>query len=113
MMRVQFFSAALSICLLPASLLANEGAPVKLRNKTITAAWTAQFTVMTPKGEKQSPRFGQRRTIYVSSAGNVFIKSAADGSGGTKEAEMAPGDKAPNGGAREVHFVGSRLVAMV
>jgi hypothetical protein len=109
-MRIQFFLAAL--CLLPASLLANEGTPAKLRNKTITAAWTAQLTVMTPRGEKQSPQFSQQRTIYVSSAGNVFIKSAVGGAGGTKETEMAPGDKTAQGGKREIQFVGRNLVAM-
>lgn len=111
-MRVQFFLAVLSIWPLPVLLLANDGAPVKLRNKTIRVAWTAQRTVMTPRGEKQSPRFSQQRTIYVSSAGNVFVNSAVEGSGGTKEAEMAPGDKAAQGGGREIHFVGGKLLAM-
>lgn len=111
-MRVQFFLAVLTICLFPVSLLANDGAPVKLRNKTITVAWTAQRTVMTPRGEKQSPRFSQQRTIYVSNAGNVFVKSAVEGSGGTKETEMAPGDKTPNGGGREIHFVRGKLLGM-
>jgi hypothetical protein len=111
-MKFQFVSAALSICFLPTSLFANDGAPAQLRNKTITVAWTAQSTVMTPRGEKQSPQFTQQRTIYVSTAGNVFIKSRAEGAQGTKEAEMAPGDKTPVGGDREVHFVGGKLVAI-
>src|SRR5437667_4088572 len=67
---------------------------------------------MTQIGKKQSPRFSQQRTIYVSSAGNVFIKSAVEGSGGTKEAEMAPGDKTAKGGKREIRFAGGKLLAM-
>src|ERR1043166_1468544 len=86
-MRVQFGLAALSICLLPTTLVANDGAPERLRNKTITVAWTAQRTVLTPRGEKQLSPATQERTIYVSGAGNAFIKFNA--------AEMAPGDKTP------------------
>jgi hypothetical protein len=111
-MRVQFSLAVLSICLSPVAALAGDDAPAQLRNKTITVGWTVQRTVMTPRGEKQSPRFNQQRVIYVSSAGNVFIKSAVEGPGGTKEAEMAPGDKTPKGGARAVQFVDGKLVAM-
>jgi hypothetical protein len=66
---------------------------------------------MTPRGEKQSPPVTRQRTIYVSTAGNIFIKSTEE-PGGTNGAEMAPGDKTPTGGAREVHFVGGRLVAI-
>ena len=110
-MRVQFISALVSICLLPASLLANDGAPAQLRNKTITAAWTAQRTVMTPRGERQAT-FTHQRIIYVSSEGNAFIKATVGGPRGTREAELAPGAQNPNGGAREVQFVGGKLVAM-
>jgi hypothetical protein len=110
-MRVQFAVAVLSIGLLPVTLLANE-APAQLRNKTITVGWTAQRTVMTPRGEKQSPRFNQQRIIYVSSAGNAFIKSTVEGSRGTKQAELAPGDKTAKGGERDVQFVEGKLVAM-
>jgi hypothetical protein len=110
--RLQFVLAILPICVLPAALRADDGAPSQLRNKTITVAWTAQRTVMTPRGEKQSPRFNQQRTIYVSSAGNIFIKAAVEGPRGTREAEMAPGDKTAKGGARDVQFVEGKLVAM-
>ena len=110
-MRVQLFLVVLSIFLSPVSLFADDGAPVTLRNKTITVAWTVQRTVMTPRGERQSPQFNQQRTIFVSSAGNVFVKSAVEGPGGTNEAELAPGDKTPKGGAREVHFAGGKLIA--
>lgn len=111
-MRLQLSLAVLSICLSPMPLLANDGAPAQLRNKTITVAWTAQRTVMTPRGERQSPPFLQQRTIYVSSQGNAFIKATAKGPRGAKEAELAPGAKTPMGGAREVQFVGGKLVAM-
>lgn len=111
-MRLQFASAMLSICLLPAPLLANGGAPAQLRNKTITVGWTAQRTVMTPRGERQSPPFIQQRIIYVSSQGNAFIKASVEGPRGAKEAELAPGAATPMGGAREVQFIGGKLVAM-
>lgn len=111
-MRLQFALAVLSICLLPLPLRANDGAPAQLRNKTISVSWTAQRTVMTPRGERQSPSLLQQRIIYVSSQGNAFIKATVEGPRGSKEAELAPGAQTPMGGAREVQFVGGKLVAM-
>lgn len=101
----------LSTSLLSAAALAAN-APVQLRNKTIIAAWAAQRTVMTPKGERQAPPFAQQRTIYVSNAGRVFVKSSVQTLAGTKEAELAPGDATAKGGAREVEFVGEKLIAI-
>jgi hypothetical protein len=85
-----------------------ESVPPQLRNKTISLAWTMQRTVMTPRGERQSPPFQFGRTIYVSGAGRFFVKASRNG----HNAEVAPGDRTPQGGARDMRFSGGKVVAM-
>jgi hypothetical protein len=46
------------------------------------------------------------RTIYVSGAGRFFVKVSV----AARDREVAPGDKTPGGGARDVTFTGGRIV---
>lgn len=107
-MRITPFLPGLAAACLMSNPLRAEGAPPQLRNKTIVASWTMQRTVMTPRGQRRSPPFQFGRTIYVSGAGRFFIKASRNG----HDAEVAPGDRTPQGGARDMHFSGGKIVAM-
>jgi hypothetical protein len=107
-MRITPFMLGLAAACLMSNPLRAEGAPPQLRNKTIVASWIMQRTVMTPRGERHSPAIPISRTIYVSSTGRFFVKASRN----SHEAEVAPGDKTPRGGAREMRFSGGKIVAM-
>jgi hypothetical protein len=86
-------------------------APAPLRDKTIFVSWTAHRVVMTAQGER-TPTVHVERMIYVSSLGRAFVKSRLESPRGPIAHEMGPADSLPQGGAREIDFVGNQLVAM-
>ncbi len=96
-----------AVCTLPALGVAADVAPSQLRNKTITASWTASRSIMTPAGQR-TRQIQTERLIYVSSAGRAFVKSSTSG----KSAELGPGDGTPEGGSRKLQFMGDKLVAL-
>jgi hypothetical protein len=111
-MRIPSVLPALVCGLTSACLVSNplhaESVPPQLRNKTVSASWIMQRTVMTPRGERQSPQIPISRTIYISSAGRFFVKASRN----SHDAEVAPGDKTPRGGARDMRFSGGTIVGM-
>lgn len=86
-------------------------APELLRNKTIFVSWTVHRDVMTAMGER-TPTVRVQRFIYVSSLGRAFVKSRLESPQGPIAHEMGPADSLPQGGAREIDFVGNQLIAM-
>jgi hypothetical protein len=87
-------------------------APRQLQNKTITASWLVEYALLTPGGAVLKRVVRSQRVIYVSSAGRIFVKQTYDAPGGAGSAEMAPDEKTPSGGARDVRFQGDKIVAM-
>src|SRR3954468_23196017 len=77
-------------------------APQQLQNKTITASWSVVSTLVAPNGRVFTPTTRQQRVIYVSSTGRAFVKATVSGARGGGSAELAPGEKTPDGGARDV-----------
>lgn len=105
MRSASFILGLFAACLASTSLWA-ESVPPQLRNKSITASWTMQRSVMTPRGERQSPSISVSRLIYVSGNGRFFVKATIN----THSAEVAPGEKTPHGGARDMMFSGGKIV---
>jgi hypothetical protein len=62
---------------------------------------------MTPRGERNFS-FAVKRLIYVSGNGRFFVKVSVN----SRNTEVAPGDKTPKGGARDVIFQGGKVVGM-
>ena len=95
----------IATCLLPGSLWAGD-APPQLRNKTLSVSWTTERTFRLPNGRERHSAFTVNRTIYISGAGRFFVKVSV----ATRNAEVAPGDKQPHGGARDVTFSGGKII---
>jgi hypothetical protein len=98
------------LLLLSSSFAAS--APPQIQNKTVTASWSVDYTLVAPDGKILTPTVRTQRVIYVSSAGRFFIKYANAAAGGSESGETAPGGKTPSGGARDVRFEGGKIVAM-
>ena len=95
----------IGVCLLPSPLWAGN-APPQLRDKTISVSWTTDRTFRMPNGRERHSSFTVNRTIYVSNAGRFFVKVSV----AARDREAAPGDRQPNGGARDVTFTGGKIV---
>jgi hypothetical protein len=99
-----------------AGLLASEGAgaaPQQLRNKTIQFGWTTDIVQRGPDGQVKRPRMSTSRTVYVSSAGRLFVRAAREN---LKNRLKTGGDYDPGatankaGEARGMRFAGNNLV---
>ncbi len=109
-------------CLLLLLLLAVAGlplistfalsAPPQIQNKTITASWSVESTLVAPNGRVFTPTTRQQRVMYVSSTGRIFVKANCNTPRGGDSAEIAPGEKTADGGARDVRIEGGKIVAM-
>ena len=83
---------ALAASFLIAAATPALAAPPQLLNKTILVSWSESAQQKLPDGRTITEQIGRTRTVYVSSAGRVFVKSVARGSGGGgKTEEIAPG----------------------
>ena len=100
-----FTAGLISACLVSSPLWAGD-APPQLRNKTLSVSWTTERTFRLPNGRERQSAFTVNRTIYVSAAGRFFVKVSV----ASRNAEVAPGDKQPHGGARDVTFSGGKII---
>jgi hypothetical protein len=87
-------------------------APPQIQNKTVTASWIVDYTFVAPSGRVFAQTVVSRRVVYVSTAGRIFVRQSYDTSRGSESAETGPGEKTPDGGARDVRFEGGKIVAM-
>jgi hypothetical protein len=93
-----------------AAATSAAAAPPQLYNKTITIAWSETVMERDDKGRTTTPRIDTIRTVYVSSAGRLFIKGSRSMKnrsfeGGNKQ-EIGPG----SGNAGALAFQGNQLV---
>lgn len=92
---------------------ARAEAPRQLYNKTIQINWTAQVTEHGADGKTVTPQISASRTIYVSSAGRIFIRASRTNtkSGQSKGGDLAPGATTTGAGeATGARFVGNKLI---
>jgi hypothetical protein len=89
-----------------------SSAPLQIQNKTVTASWIVDFTLVAPNGRGFTQTVVSRRVVYISSAGRIFVRQSYDTSRGGESTETGPGEKTPSGGARDVRFEGGNIVAM-
>jgi hypothetical protein len=106
-------TATLSAAPLSAGLAA---APQQLYNKAIQINWTAQVTEHDADGKTVTPQLGASRTIYVSSAGRLFVRASRTNakSGQSRGSDLAPGATQNSAGeARGLRFEGNKLIGAV
>jgi hypothetical protein len=94
---------------------AAASTPTQLYNKTILLAWSVDTIQRRPDGTMVSPRVDIERTIYVSTAGRLFVRTTKTVTNrrfhATRTNEMAPGDnRTLEGMARQLRFEGRRLI---
>lgn len=102
----------LAVAGLPLIGTSASSAPQQIQNKTIMAAWSVESTLVAADGRIFTPTVRQQRVMYVSSTGRIFVKATVDTPRGSGSAEMAPGEKTADGGARNVRIEGGKIVAM-
>ncbi len=91
------------LCLADTAAIA---APPQLLNKTVLVSWSESAQQKLPDGRTIAETISRTRTVYVSSAGRVFVKAVSRGSGGGgKSEEVAPGSSNTS-----LNFKGNTLV---
>lgn len=108
-----------SILVFTLSLLGSAafaaGTPPQLHNKSIQLAWTTQAVQKGPDGRVITPTLSQKRTIYISSQGRIFIR-AGRGVTNQKFSASKTGESGPDdsrgyaGEARGMSFQGNTLI---
>ena len=107
--------AAVTLLAVPLSP-ALGAAPQQLYNKTVQLNWTAQITEHGADGKTITPQLSASRTIYISSAGRLFVRASRTNtkSGQSKINDLAPGATTTSDGeARGMRFEGNKLIAVV
>jgi hypothetical protein len=90
---------------------AAASTPRQLYNKTIELSWSLDTVQRRPDGRIVRPRVDVARTIYVSTAGRLFVRTTKTVNNRSKTGEMAPGDdRTREGMARQLQFEGRRLI---
>jgi hypothetical protein len=112
--RKSLFLTALAV----GGLIAEHAlaAPPQLLNKTIQFSWSAEIVQRGPDGRVVRPRIDASRTVYVSSAGRLFMRASRENQKGRlkKAADLGPEATTTKGGeARGLRFVGNNLVGNV
>ena len=81
-------------------------APPQLFNKTITISWTEAVQQKAPDGRLLNNQVTRQRTVYVSSAGRIFVRSNNRSKRGEQNSERGPGDATVG----SLNFQGNLLV---
>lgn len=93
------------------SAAACAEAPRALYNKTVQLAWTANPVETSADGQTITPHVAVNWTIYVSTAGRLFVRGARYVGGRGGYSDNAPGaTRTRLGEATGVRFVDNRLV---
>lgn len=106
--------APVTLLALAASSVVALGAPAAAMNKTITISFTASGVGKTPDGQSHPFSTSVTRTIYVSSAGRLFMRHKATAN--TKGQPSRGGDFDPTDtrtGKGSFSFQGDRLVGVI
>jgi hypothetical protein len=110
LVTIGIFAASLVAHTLPA--LAD--APRQLFNKTIQISWTADQVAHTVDGQSRNRAIAVNQTIYVSSAGRLFMRSMRANGSKSNQSEIAPGaGQNQSGEATGIRFQGNQLVGSV
>lgn len=91
-------------------------APAQLLNKTIQFGWSTEVVQRGPDGQVVRPRIDASRTVYVSSAGRLFMRTTRSNQklGLKKGGDYAPGASTNKAGeATGLRFAGNNLVGNV
>jgi hypothetical protein len=113
MSRLAFFlCAAMASMLSPPATSAADAVPKQLLGKTVVVAWSTIVRQKGPDGRIIAPRMESANTVYISTAGRLFVQSSRRApSGQSSLGEVGPGDtKSSSGGASQASFQGDRLV---
>jgi hypothetical protein len=90
-----------------------SAAPAQLYNKSVNFAWVISAAQRSPDGRTTTPQINVTRTVYVSSAGRLFIRGTGTLRGGGvqmgRKKEIAPG----GGSGGTLAFQGNQLVGTV
>jgi hypothetical protein len=116
LMAIVKYCGAASIALMGLSAPAlASGAPVGALNTTITISFTATGMSQMPDGGTKGFSTSVVRTIYVSSAGRLFMRHSATGTLGrrthTRGGDFDPGDTRMGKGS--FSFQGNKLVGVI
>jgi len=107
-------AASMALLWLSAPAMA-AGAPAGALNKTITISFTATGMAEMPEGGTKGFSTSVVRTIYVSSAGRLFMRHSATGGVGrrthTRGGDFDPGDTRTGKGS--FSFQGTKLVGVI
>ncbi len=113
--RAVVFSLLASSLVTLAAAPAHAAAPAAALNKTITISFTATGTAKDPDGRVHAFNTSVVRMVYVSSAGRLFMRHAANSA--NRRLSTAGGDFGPEeqgaGRGGNFSFQGNRLVGVI
>lgn len=113
-MRHKVILSSFAAFLMVSAIPAHAAAPAGALNKTITISFTATGTARDPDGRVHSFNTSVVRTVYVSSAGRLFMRHAANSA--NRRLTTAGGDFGPEGSGAgrggNFSFQGNRLVGV-
>ncbi len=105
---------ALGALLLGYSVAACAEAPRPLFGKTIQISWTSSTVQRSADGQTINPQVAVNWTIYVSSAGRLFVRGARSVGRRGGQSDIAPGATKNSGGEPTgVRLIGNKLVGNV
>ena len=114
---MRYFPCLLIYGIVSVSAPASAGpAPKQLYNKSVVIHWVESVLQKAPDGSSRNPQINSQRTVYVSSAGRLFIKGTRSINnryfqGGNKTERGPDGSSSGTGGAQGgFTFEGSQLI---
>jgi len=96
-------------CLMLPATLAQAAAPAALLGRTVTLSYSQSLPTKFPDGKVRTTTKSQTRTIYISSAGRVFMRTARRNNAN----ESDTSESGPEQTAGSVHFSGDTLVGTI
>ncbi len=114
MLRLWSVSLFAGAAFIPLFAAARTEVPQQLHNKTVQLTWTASVVERSTDGQTLRPQLGVSWTVYVSSAGRLFVRASRSTGQQSGHSDMAPGATTTRAGERAaVRFEGSKLVGNI
>jgi hypothetical protein len=110
-MKFRTFCAATLAFAVSATTAMAAGVPAGAMNKTVTVSFTATGNYKGTDGRTGAFNTHVTRTIYISSAGRLFMKHEATNRTGSRGGEFDPNDARRGKGSFQ--FQGNRLVGVI
>jgi len=110
-MNLKMFCAATLPFALFATTAMAAGVPAAAMNKTVTVSFTATGNATSADGQTKAFNTHVTRTIYISSAGRLFMKHEATNRAGSRGGEFDPNDARRGKGSFQ--FQGNRMVGVI